>query len=158
MGDHTESIQIDFDPAVISYEDLLRLFWETHNPCAKSWSRQYMSAVFYQNEEQKRVVLKTRDEAEARKGSKIHTEILKLEEFTSAEDYHQKYYLRNSDGLYEDVRGLYATDEEFIRSTVAARLNALVSGHGTKAQVAAELKNAGVPEDRARRVLAHLRE
>src|SRR5262249_18399740 len=53
LGDHTETLQIDFDPTVITYEQLLEVFWHTHNPCAQPWSRRYMSTVFYHGESQK---------------------------------------------------------------------------------------------------------
>ena len=43
LGDHTETIQIDYDPTKISFEKLLETFWDSHNPAQRSWSRQYMS-------------------------------------------------------------------------------------------------------------------
>jgi len=51
-GDHTESVQIDYDPKVTSYDKLLKLFWNNHDSTA-CHTRQYMSAIFYHNEEQK---------------------------------------------------------------------------------------------------------
>ena len=54
LGNHSEAIQIDFDPAVITYEDLLDLFWESHNPTRPSWSPQYASFVFAHDAEQER--------------------------------------------------------------------------------------------------------
>jgi peptide methionine sulfoxide reductase MsrA len=57
LGDHTESVQVDFDPGQTSYAELLRVFWATPNSCALSGSRQYMSAIFYHNETQKRLAL-----------------------------------------------------------------------------------------------------
>jgi peptide methionine sulfoxide reductase MsrA len=46
LGDHTETVQIDFDPSVIPYGELLAVFWESHEPGSSTWSRQYMNAVF----------------------------------------------------------------------------------------------------------------
>ena len=83
----------------VSYAELLDLFWKTHNPCARPGSRQYMSAVFYHNEEQKRLALATRDREAARRGSPVTTQILPATEFWLAEDYHQKYMLRRRSNL-----------------------------------------------------------
>ena len=60
MGDHAETIQIDFDPTRITYEQLLELFWTSHNPCRSAWSRQYMSAIFYEGEQQRAAIDETR--------------------------------------------------------------------------------------------------
>ena len=60
IGDHSETIQIDYDPARTSYKKLLFIFWQSHDPTHHAWSRQYMSAIFYQNEEQRKLALETR--------------------------------------------------------------------------------------------------
>ena len=56
MGDHTEAMQVDFDPLQIGYEDIATLFWKTHNPCATPYSRQYMSAIWYHDDQQQEFV------------------------------------------------------------------------------------------------------
>ena len=61
LGDHTETIQIDYDPKQISYAKLLEVFWRSHDPLSRSCSRQHKAAVFYHNEEQKRLATETRD-------------------------------------------------------------------------------------------------
>ena len=55
LGDHTESVQVDYDPARIDYAALLDAFWQGHNPAASSFSRQYMAAVFYHDETQRQL-------------------------------------------------------------------------------------------------------
>ena len=54
MGDHTESIEIYYDPKVVSYNDLLDIFWESHSPTSRPYSRQYMSMIMYNSEKQRR--------------------------------------------------------------------------------------------------------
>ena len=76
LGDHIETFQIDYDPARITYGQLLDIFWHSHQPDRKSWSRQYMAAVFYHTDEQKKLALQTRDQEANRLGTKIYTEIL----------------------------------------------------------------------------------
>ncbi|MHB1323897.1 MAG: peptide-methionine (S)-S-oxide reductase MsrA [Coriobacteriia bacterium] len=94
MGDHSESIQIDFDPAVISYEDLLAEFWASHRPTRPSRSRQYASLVLYADEEQRQTAEASKRAMESRFGT-MHTDILPLGRFHLAEEYHQKYYAKH---------------------------------------------------------------
>jgi len=99
---HAETVEITFDPAKISYEKLLDIFWRIHDPT--SFNRQgpdvgsnYRSAIFYLNAKQKIAALKSREELEksSRFENPIVTEITKAGTFWLAEDYHQKYFLKN---------------------------------------------------------------
>ena len=76
LGDHSEAIQVDFDPEVVSYGELIEVFWESHNPCARPWSTQYKSAVFVHDEEQRRLAEETAAEIAAERGQPVRTEIL----------------------------------------------------------------------------------
>jgi len=91
MGDHTETLQIDFDPSQISYEELLDIFWASHRPTNPPRSRQYMSAILYHSEEQRRAAEASRDRIAAAIGN-VFTRIAPFERFYLAEEYHQKYY------------------------------------------------------------------
>lgn len=142
LGDHSEAIQIDFDPAVISYGDLLDVFWESHNPSRSSWSPQYASFVFTQDEEQERLAR----ESAADLGTEVATGIKPLDRFWRAEDYHQKYRLRNSGSVMQVLAPLYLSDREFVDSTVAARLNGLLAGYGRPEALRAELTGLEAPE------------
>ena len=152
MGDHTESIQIDFDPRQITYGDLLDVFWKTHNPCAQSGSRQYMSAIFYHDGEQKKSALATRDREAARRGAMIATAILPATEFYQAEDYHQKYMLRHERRLMREFRSMYPNESDFVRSTAAARVNGYLGGNGSAANLKKVIGNLGL-SDTSRKLL-----
>src|SRR5512139_1601147 len=102
LGDHAETLQIDYDLTRISYRDLLDIFWQSHTPTRRSWSRQYASIIFFQNEEQKRLAIETRDREEERRGTEIHTEIRPYSRFFLAEDYHQKYRLQQERELMRE--------------------------------------------------------
>jgi peptide-methionine (S)-S-oxide reductase len=130
IGDHSETIQIDYDPTKISYGELLDIFWDTHSPTSPSWSRQYMSIIFYHNDAQKRAALASRDREEARLNRKVYTEIVPAEDFYLAEDYHQKYYLQQVPELRKEIQTIYPALNDFINSTAAARINGYVSGYG----------------------------
>ncbi|MEJ2315296.1 MAG: peptide-methionine (S)-S-oxide reductase [Nitrospirota bacterium] len=66
LGDHSEAIQIDYDPEKVSYEELLRVFWGGHDPGSQSWSRQYRNILFYHDPKQKELALKSRERLDTR--------------------------------------------------------------------------------------------
>ena len=131
IGDHSEAVQIDYDPARISYSELLDIFWKSHDPGTRTWSRQYRVAIFYHDEEQRRLALESRDrEAEKRKET-IHTEVLPFTGFTLAEDYHQKYRLQQYPELASEFEAFYPAMKDFVNSTSAARVNGFLGGYGS---------------------------
>ena len=144
LGDHTETIQMDYDPTVISYEQLLHVFWDSHDAASSPWSRQYMSIIFYHNDEQKRLATESRDREAASKKSRIGTEIRPYSEFFLAEDYHQKYSLRSERNLLREFTAVYPSEQDFVNSTAAARVNGFLDGYGTLADLQAELPGLGL--------------
>ena len=84
-GDHTETIEIVFDFKQTDYRTMLKMFWENHDPtrCA---SRQYMSAIFYHNDEQKRLAEETMKEKQKQLSQQIVTKIKPAETFYDAEE------------------------------------------------------------------------
>jgi len=144
LGDHAETIQIDYDPTRISYGDLLHMFWQSHTPTRRSWSRQYASIIFFHNEEQKRLAMETRDHEEARTGTKMHTEILPYSRFYLAEDYHQKYRLQQERELMNEFILIYPDPLDFVNSTAAARVNGYLSGYGSRESLAGEIATLGL--------------
>ena len=104
---HAEVIQVTFDPAVISFAELLQVFWQTHDPTTLNqqgadMGTQYRSVVFYHSEEQKAEAQKYKMKLDAAKifDDPIVTEITAAEKFYPAEKYHQNYYRLNSDKGY----------------------------------------------------------
>lgn len=94
---HAESIQITFNPKVISPKTLLEVFFKLHDPTTLNQQgadigTQYRSAIFYKDEEQKGVAQKAKEEAKKHYSGKILTEIVPLKNFYPAESYHQNYY------------------------------------------------------------------
>jgi peptide-methionine (S)-S-oxide reductase len=146
LGDHTESIEIDYDPSVISYADLLKVFLSGHDCGSRSRSRQYMSAIFYRNEDQKRLAVESVEREGSTKHKKIYTEILPASKFYLAEDYHQKYYLRQSAEVMKVLKAIYPSEEDFVNSTVAARLNSYLASKGSYAQLQADIRELLPPE------------
>ncbi|MFA5353872.1 MAG: peptide-methionine (S)-S-oxide reductase MsrA [Thermodesulfovibrionales bacterium] len=99
---HAETVQITFDPEVISYEELLTVFWKTHDPTTLNrqgadTGSQYRSVIFYHSEEQKRCAESSRREMDASGLFKnpIVTEVVAFTTFYEAERQHQDYYRHN---------------------------------------------------------------
>jgi peptide-methionine (S)-S-oxide reductase len=104
---HAEACQIVFDPAVISYDQLLEAFWASHDPTTLNrqgadQGTQYRSAIFYHNEQQKQLseTYKAKLNSEKAFDKPIVTEINPAVTFYKAEDYHQNYYSQNGDAPY----------------------------------------------------------
>jgi len=107
MTGHNEAVLVVFDPKQITYDDLLKTFWESHDPTqgmrqGNDVGTQYRSGVYYFGEQQRAAAERTRDEyqralAKAGYGA-VTTEILPAPEFYFAEDYHQQYLSKNPDG------------------------------------------------------------
>jgi peptide-methionine (S)-S-oxide reductase len=93
---HAEVVEVEFDPARVSYQDLLRVFWENHDPTTLNRQgpdvgTQYRSAIFYHSPEQESEAKASRDAAQARFPRPIVTEIVPATDFWRAEEYHQQY-------------------------------------------------------------------
>ncbi len=99
---HAESIEVTYDPAVISYSGLLAVFWRNIDPTVKDRQfcdvgNQYRTAIFYHSEEQRRLAEESKRALEQSKrfSGPIYTEIVPASEFYPAEEYHQQYYKKN---------------------------------------------------------------
>jgi peptide-methionine (S)-S-oxide reductase len=93
---HAESVLVEFDPAKVSYADLLKVFWETHDPTSgdrqgPDRGHQYRSAIFTFGPEQQAAALASRDAEQARLKDRITSEIAPIGPFWIAEDYHQQW-------------------------------------------------------------------
>ena len=84
-GDHAEGVVVYYDPSVTSYEDMLKIFWEIHDP-TKPRSKQYMSAIFYHTEQQKELAEKSMERQQKLLSKKILTEIIPASAIYNAEE------------------------------------------------------------------------
>jgi len=95
---HAEAVEVEFDPAKVRYEELLKVFWENHDPTqlnrqGPDWGAQYRSAIFFQSPEQQAAAETSKQQLEKshRYSKPIVTQIVRAETFYPAEDYHQQY-------------------------------------------------------------------
>jgi peptide-methionine (S)-S-oxide reductase len=104
---HAEAVQVNFDPAIISYEDILNVFFTVHDPTTlnrqgNDVGTSYRSAIFYHSDEQKAIAQEVIRKLTAQKlwSDPIVTEVTKFDKFYIAEDYHQEYFANNADQPY----------------------------------------------------------
>jgi len=93
---HAEVVEVEFDPGQVSYEELLDVFWANHDPTqlnrqGPDFGRQYRSAIFFHDEDQKKAAEASRDRAQESFERPIVTEITEASDFYRAEEYHQRY-------------------------------------------------------------------
>lgn len=134
---HAEVIQIEFDPAVTSYKEIIDLFWDAHDPTTvtkedmykhgkflpkgtayqgNDYGTQYRSAIFYTNDEQKKIAEASKAEAQKKWKDPIATEIAPLKKFYPAEDYHQNFKALNPNQGY--VRAVVDPKTEKFKHTL----------------------------------------
>lgn len=94
---HAEAVDVWFDPTLVGYEDLLKLFWSIHDPTTpnrQGWDlgSQYRSAIFFHDADQEQLAIASRDERQRGLARSIVTEIVPAPDFFEAEDYHQRYF------------------------------------------------------------------
>ncbi len=143
LGDHTEVVQVEYDPDVRSYADLLDVFWSNHDWRSAAPKRQYRGVVLAHDDRQEELAQHRRTALEERTGQSVQTAVERCGEFTLAEDYHQKYELRSTPIVGDELEALYG--DAFVDSTVAARLNGFVAGHGDSDQHSSWLARLELP-------------
>jgi peptide-methionine (S)-S-oxide reductase len=153
LGDHSETVQLEYDPSQLSYQELLDIFWESHNPVYPAVSRQYRSIIFYHNDAQRTLALASKEHEEAVTGSEVFTEVMPAAEFYLAEDYHQKYYLRQVPELMEELAAIYPDPADLVASTAAARINGYLGGNGTIAKLQEQIALLGLSPEGKQRLL-----
>eukprot|EP01119_Soliformovum_irregulare_P025654 TRINITY_DN9564_c0_g1_i1.p1 TRINITY_DN9564_c0_g1~~TRINITY_DN9564_c0_g1_i1.p1 ORF type:complete len:161 (-),score=34.18 TRINITY_DN9564_c0_g1_i1:227-709(-) len=141
MGDHTESVQIEWDSSKTTYEDLLKIFWDNHSPTHRS-STQYKSAIWYHDRDQKDAAEKSFKQRSKEIGKTLYTTIEPAGTWTDAEGYHQKYQFQGS----SLAKTLNLDEGELIESSIAARINGYVGGNGTKENLLEEIATFNLPQ------------
>lgn len=153
MGDHMESVRVRYDPEVVSFQQLLDYFWSEHDHTVQPWSRQYMNAVLYSSDKQRQLALKS---ASALKGT-VRTEIIELDRFYPAENYHQKFYLQRHNLIFQEFRNMYPVFREFRASTAAARVNGVLGGYGSRQKLEKIIPLLGLSQGSADYLLDRVR-
>ena len=99
--EHVEVVKVEFDPHIISYEEVTKLFFKFHNPTTPNQQGlnkgyQYRSEIFYNTDEEKKIAEKILNEVNKKLGGKVVTKISKIKNYVVAESYHQDYFKKKS--------------------------------------------------------------
>jgi len=154
LGDHTETIQIDYGPERVNYAELLDIFWRSHDPTNQPYARQYMSIVFFHDQEQEKLAEQTKAAIEEQTGRTVLTELRPAAAFHRAEDYHQKYSLRRHRDLLGELTAAYPDAADLTDSTAAARINGFLAGEGKAATLQSEIDSYGLSQKARDKLLA----
>ncbi|MFW6238377.1 MAG: peptide-methionine (R)-S-oxide reductase MsrB [Halanaerobiales bacterium] len=140
LGNHTETVRIDYDPEITSLRELLDTFAASHSLTSKVPSTQYQSIIFYTDAEQKKIAERFLQKKQEEK--EIQTEIRGLNKFYLAEDYHQKYFLRQSDRFSEFIEDLLQCGEKLTTSQILTVLNAFCGDNLDRAEIISFLEGS----------------
>jgi peptide-methionine (S)-S-oxide reductase len=154
IGDHSEAVEIDYDPTVVSYGQLLDVFWACHDPTYPDYPRRTKPTIFYHDEEQKRAALESKQRLELKLGKKVLTEILPATRFYLAEINYQKYMLQEVPELVTDVLPVILNSQgSLMNSTALARINGYIGGNGTIEKLTEQLDSLGLSEKGKKKLL-----
>ena len=157
IGDHTECFQVEFDPVVVSYGELLELALTSHDPTRAAHREQYASLALAHDDAQLESARTVAERFESRLGRRLITRIEPLKRFYAAEDYHQKYHLRSDRVLMADFRAMLGQDEGALReSPAAARANGFIAGDGARSQLEPVIDLLGLSEGGRARMMSRV--
>ncbi|XP_017840989.1 peptide methionine sulfoxide reductase isoform X5 [Drosophila busckii] len=154
-GDHTEVLEIDYDPKVVNFKELLDLFWNNHEyGLTTPIKRQYASLILYHNEEQQQIAEASKLEEQKRRAPEvITTDIAVKKNFYPAESYHQKYRLQG----HKDLAGSLNLNPQLLQSSyVATKLNGYLAGVGGIDQFKSEVETMGLTPTQRRYCNYHI--
>jgi peptide methionine sulfoxide reductase MsrA len=150
-----EAVRVEYDPLMLSYGQLLKVFLLQHVPSRTSALPSYVARIFVKNEFEKRLAQAAIERHELYSEGSCSVLVSMYKSFYEAEKRHQKYFLRASPFLMEEMKHFYSEEENLVNSTLAARLNGILGQPFPK---------FGLPEDislydlseKAMRALTHL--
>jgi hypothetical protein len=112
-----------------------------------------MNAIFYHNEAQRQLAAASKAALEKEIGNAVRTEILPIESFTRAEDYHQKYLLSSHPKLMRELSAIYPDKKAYVDAASVTRLNGYVGGYGAEEQLLREIEGLGLSPEGKRYLL-----
>lgn len=132
---------------------MLDIFWNSNEAVILPHSRQYYSIIFVHDETQQELAIDSYKQQLKKDGSTVLTEIVPFSLFYQAEDYHQKFYLQRDNLLGKEVKGNYGSFQDFVDSTITARLNGYAAGYGSEDTLSREIDTYGLSPKGKERLL-----
>jgi peptide-methionine (S)-S-oxide reductase len=149
-------LRVEFDPTVVSYKQLLDVFWDSHDPGYKAFSRQYRNAIFTLTVKQRHEAEFSLNEMKKVSRKPVFTAIEPSGIFYAAEDYHQKYLLRKANGILKELQAIYPDSQRLISSTAATRINGYLGCNGNLEALEKELPQFGLSRQMQELLVGHV--
>lgn len=154
LGLHTEVIEIDYDPEIISYSQLIDEFFNAHNETLRPYDQRVKSLIFYRDDEELEIAkVKLNDARMAIDDEEnVYTELKEFSVFYIAEEKNQNRSLKTEISLYEEIRAKYGSDEKVLLSVLASKLNGVVYGYGSVEEAENLLSKSALSEEAINRI------
>lgn len=132
LGLHSEVVEVDYDPEIISYERLVGLFFDFHNETLRPYDQRVKSLIFYRSSEEELVARRLLEGIRIEADDKgVFTELKSYDRFYIGEPKHQLRALKMETSLYDELLQMYGSEEDIVFSVLGSKLNAYVSGRGS---------------------------
>lgn len=143
-GGGAETVQLDFDPSRVTYEELVEDFFTFHDATQAPESGWAMSAIFVDGPDQEGIARTVMQRVQGHSKGIIKTHILPADDFRLAGESQQKHALQGNTALLAEFRALYPDFSDLVDSAAATRVNAYLAGFGTDQQLRAEIDRLGL--------------
>lgn len=149
-------VRVEFDPTVVSYKQLLDVFWASHDPEYNPYIRQYRNAIFTLTEKQRQEAELSLNEMKEVARNTVFTVVEPAGNFYASEDYHQKYLLRKATGIFQELQAIYPDSQLLIASTAATRINGYLGCNGKVEVLEKELPQFGLSQQMQELLVEHV--
>lgn len=149
-------IRIEFDPTIVSYKQLLDVFWSSHEPGYNAYTFQYRNAIFPLTEKQRHEAETSLNKKKAVARNAFFTTVEPAGEFYAAEDYHQKYLLRKAEGIMQELQAIYPDPQLLTASTAATKINGYLGCNGELDVLEKELPQLGLSRQMQELLVKHV--
>lgn len=152
---HTEVVEIDYDPQVISYGDLIDVFFASHNETLRPYDQRVKSLIFYRNDDEHKIA---REKLNAIRNAtpeedSVYTELKAFDVFYLAEPEHQNRSLKLEVSLYDELKQIFGSEDNMLLSILVSKLNGYIYGYGEQEGALELLEGSGLSEASKERVL-----
>lgn len=152
---HTEVVEIDYDPEIISYGELIDIFFSSHNETLRPYDQRVKSLIFYRNDDEYEIAKMKLNTIRSNtpEEESVYTELKAFQVFYLAEPEHQNRSLKLETSLYDELKQIFETEDRVLLSILASKLNGYIYGYGTLEGAEALLTQSGLSEASKARVI-----